>query len=205
MGFDFAHGAGNLKLELHRHGPDFAVWCNYKYLNAGPGAVGGAFIHERHFDADLPRLAGWWGHDKATRFQMPRDFAPIRSAEAWQLSNPPIVSLAALRASLDIFNEAGMDRIRLKSLALTGYLEQALLDAAVPGLEIATPGDPAGRGAQLSLRVKGAGPDVHDRLIAAGAVADWREPDIIRVAPAPLYNRFAEMDDFAGMLKQAVG
>lgn len=200
VGFDLAHAAGNLLLQLHDWNVDFAAWCSYKYLNAGPGGIAGCYIHERHHrDATLPRFAGWWGHDKKTRFLMGPEFAPIESAEGWQLSNPPIFQLAALRASLDIFDEAGMPRLRAKSERLTAYME-FLLDRRLAGkVEILTPRDPAARGCQLSLRVAG-GKAVHARLTAAGVVCDWREPDVIRVAPVPLYNSFMDVHRFVNTL-----
>lgn len=205
IGFDLAHAAGNIELKLHDWGLDFAAWCTYKYLNGGPGGVGGVFIHERHHgDKDIPRFAGWWGQDKANRFKMGPEFMPIPSAEGWQLSNAPVLSMAALRASLDIFNQAGMEAIRRKSLMLTSYLEfliqqrNLLSDKKV---EIITPSNPEERGAQLSLRAGGAeGKIVFDQLIAAGVIADWRYPDVIRVAPAPLYNSFKDVYRFAELL-----
>ncbi len=205
VGFDLAHAAGNLVLALHDWGVDFAVWCSYKYLNAGPGSLAGCFVHERHARrADLPRFAGWWGHDKETRFLMPDAFRPLPGAEGWQLSNPPILPLAALRASLDIFDEVGMARLREKSDRLTGYLEFLLQEKLPDAVEILTPADPAQRGAQLSLRVQG-GEGIHARLVAEGVVCDWREPDVIRVAPVPLYNRFADVYRFVEILTKAIG
>lgn len=208
VGFDLAHAAGNLVLRLHDWNVDFAVWCTYKYLNSGPGSVGGCFVHERHGRRhDLPRLAGWWGHDKRSRFRMEAGFQPIPGAEGWQLSNPPILSLAAIRASLDVFTEAGgMEPLREKSLRLTGYLEWLLREPLADAIEILTPADPRQRGCQLSLRVKGsaAGKTVFEKLEAAGVTCDWREPDVIRVAPVPLYNRFEEVHRFVEILKKAL-
>ncbi len=199
-GFDLAHAAGNLPLRLHDSGADFAVWCHYKYMNAGPGAVAGCFVHERHARTDRPRFAGWWGHDKQTRFRMAPEFAPTPGAEGWQLSNPPILALAPLRASLDLFDKAGgMAALRAKSEKLTGLLE-ALIRARVGDvLEIVTPADPRQRGAQLSLRVAGGrerGRELFEYLASVGTLGDWREPDIIRISPAPLYNRFMDVYRF---------
>jgi len=192
VGFDLAHAAGNLALRLHDSGCDFAVWCSYKYLNSGPGAVAGCFVHERHAHSDRPRFAGWWGHDQDSRFRMGPNFVPTPGADGWQLSNPPILALAPLRVSLAIFRRAGMDALRRKSLALTGYFETLLRERLDRVLEIATPSDPDRRGCQLSLRVRGgrtAGRALFDHLNAIGIVVDWREPDVIRAAPTPLYNR----------------
>lgn len=195
VGFDLAHAVGNLPLALHDSGADFAVWCSYKYLNAGPGAVAGAFVHARHARADLPRFAGWWGHDKGTRFQMGPTFRPTPGADGWQLSNPPILALAPLRISLEQFHRAGMTRLREKSLDLTGYLEW-LVDTELAGtLASVTPRAPARRGAQLSIRVIGGrerGRALFDYLIEHGIIGDWREPDVIRIAPTPLYNRYSD-------------
>jgi len=198
VGFDMAHAAGNLPLHLHDWDVDFAVWCSYKYLNGGPGCVGGCFVHERHArNQQLPRFAGWWGHDKSSRFQMPSQFQPIPGAEGWQLSNPSILSLAALRASMAIFDEATMARLRAKSETLTAYLEFLLAQQANEEFSILTPRDPAQRGAQLSLQVTKGGRAVCDRLARQGILCDWREPDILRVAPVPLYNSFADVHAFA--------
>ncbi len=208
VGFDLAHAAGNLVLSLHEWNVDFAVWCTYKYLNSGPGSVGGCFVHERHGrQQDLPRLAGWWGHDKESRFRMEPGFRPIPGAEGWQLSNPPILSLAAIRASLDIFMEAGgMEPLREKSLRLTGYLEWLLQREIGDAVELLTPRDPSRRGCQLSLQVKSnaSGRTVFERLEASGVTCDWREPDVIRVAPVPLYNRYEEVHRFVEILRDAL-
>lgn len=197
VAFDLAHAAGNLVLKLHDHGPDFAVWCSYKYLNGGPGCVGGCFVHARHAQAwDMPRFAGWWGHDESTRFRMRPEFHPMPGAEGWQLSNPPIVALAALRASMDIFSEAGMERLRAKSILLTGYAEFLLRKKQSSRFSVITPGEAAGRGAQLSIRLPQGGRQICDKLAAQGIVTDWREPDVLRVAPVPLYNSFLDVLDF---------
>jgi len=197
VGFDLAHAAGNVPLRLHDWGPDFAAWCNYKYLNGGPGCVAGCFVHQRHARAwDLPRLAGWWGHDEETRFQMGPDFHPMAGAEGWQLSNPPILALAALRASMEIFSEAGLERLRSKSLSLTGYMEFLLDQHSSPKYSIITPREPERRGAQLSIRLLGAGRELCDQLAAQGVTGDWREPDIFRVAPVPLYNSHQDVYRF---------
>jgi kynureninase len=207
-GFDMAHAAGNLVLRLHDWNVDFGVWCTYKYLNSGPGSVGGCFVHERHgMRPDLPRLAGWWGHDKASRFRMEPGFRPISGADGWQLSNPPILSLAAIRASLDVFMEAGgMEPLREKSLRLTGYFEWLLERDLGDSVEILTPADPRQRGCQLSIRVKSSvsGRAVFEKLEASGVVCDWREPDVIRVAPVPLYNRYEEVHRFVEILRKAL-
>ncbi|HKI26975.1 MAG TPA: kynureninase [Candidatus Sulfotelmatobacter sp.] len=202
VGFDLAHAAGNLPLHLHDWGPDFAVWCSYKYLNGGPGCVGGCFVHERHARAwNLPRFAGWWGHDENIRFQMGPDFHPMAGAEGWQLSNPPILALAPLRASMEIFAEAGMERLREKSVHLTAYLEfllhQSLQSSrGSPHFTLVTPPQPERRGAQLSIRLPRAGRALCARLAAEGVIGDWREPDIFRVAPAPLYNSYQDVYQF---------
>ncbi len=200
VGFDLAHAAGNVLLELHRWGVDFACWCSYKYLNGGPGAVAGCFVHERFAnDAALPRFAGWWGHDKASRFRMGPDFRAIPGAEGWQLSNPSILAMAAVKASLDIFYEAKMENLRAKSVLLTGYLEYLFGGR----FEIITPRAAAERGCQLSIRMSKDGRKVFDALTAAGVVCDWREPDCIRVAPVPLYNSFMDVYRFAKIFAEA--
>ena len=199
VGFDLAHAAGNLPLALHDSRADFAAWCHYKYVNAGPGAVAGAFVHERHAITDRPRFAGWWGHDQATRFRMGPAFVPTPGADGWQLSNPPILALAPVRVSLELFAEAGMDRLRAKSLQLTGYLERRVREELADTLQIVTPREPERRGCQLSLRVAGGrehGRALFEFLESRGVVGDWREPDVIRISPVPLYNRFADVDRF---------
>ena len=203
VGFDLAHAAGNVMLHLHDWQVDFAVWCSYKYLNAGPGSTAGCFVHERHANAvDLPRFAGWWGHDKATRFKMGPDFQPIAGAEGWQLSNPAILPLAALRASMAIFDEAGMANLCAKSEKLTGYLEFLIEQIGGDAVESITPKQPEARGAQLSLRLARDGKAVFDRLSARGVVCDWREPDVIRIAPVPLYNSFTDVYRFVEIMKE---
>ncbi|MBV9725101.1 MAG: kynureninase [Gammaproteobacteria bacterium] len=215
-GFDLAHSIGNTPLALHGADADFAVWCSYKYLNGGPGAIGGCFVHQRHSEAQprtshggtLPgtRLAGWWGHEEPTRFLMEPQFRAANGAAAWQISNPPILATAPLIASLSIFLQAGMEALRAKSIALTGFLEE-LLQPLAPEVGILTPREPERRGCQLSLRLA-AGPhrgkEVFDALAARGVVCDWRSPDIIRVAPVPLYNRFEDVWRFAVVLREAL-
>jgi kynureninase len=207
VGLDLAHGIGNTLMSLHDWNVDFAVWCSYKYLNAGPGAIGGCFVHERHAQGDLPRFAGWWGHDSEIRFQMGPDFKPIAGAQGWQLSNPPVLSAAPLLASLEIFQRAGMGRLRRKSMALTGYL-QRLIESRLQGqVDIITPSAAEARGCQLSLRIArppAAARRCHDLLTAAGVVSDWREPDVLRLAPIPLYNSYSEVFAAVDALSQAV-
>ena len=206
VGFDLAHAAGNLSLRLHDWGPDFAVWCSYKYLNGGPGCVAGCFVHERHAQAwGLPRFAGWWGHEEKIRFQMGPDFQPMPGADGWQLSNPPILELAALRASMDIFQEAGIEHLRAKSESLTGYLEFLLDQHASPKFSLITPRENKRRGAQLSLRIPHAGRSLCETLTKAGIVGDWREPDTFRVAPAPLYNSYQDIYQFSRKFLAALG
>lgn len=205
VGFDLAHAAGNLHLQLHDADCDFAVWCSYKYLNSGPGAVAGCFVHERHARGDLPRFAGWWGHDQATRFQMRPEFIPSAGADGWQLSNPPILALAPMRVSLSIFRRAGMAALRAKSEALTAYFETLIRSELAETLDIVTPSEMHRRGCQLSLRVKGprdAGRALFEHLQAHGIVVDWREPDVIRAAPTPLFNRHIDCLRFVLCVKE---
>ncbi|MGA7537531.1 MAG: kynureninase [Steroidobacteraceae bacterium] len=202
-GFDLAHAIGNLPLALHDIEADFAVWCSYKYLNGGPGAIGGGFVHERH---ERPHLAGWWGHETATRFRMGPEFRAAPGAAGWQISNPPILSAAPLIASLALFSQAGLPRLRRKSLVLTGYLEY-LLDRLAPDVALITPRGVGARGCQLSLRIagpQGRGQRVFDALTAQGAIGDWREPDTMRLAPVPLYNSFVDVFRGAEALAQAL-
>ena len=207
VGFDLAHAIGNVPLQLDNDEVDFAVWCGYKYLNSGPGGMAGTFIHEKHAkNFDLPRLAGWWGHDDKERFQMKKGFRPMLGADGWQLSNFPVLSGAAQLASLEIFDEAGVNRLRKKSLLLTGYLEFLLKSQEnySDRFQIITPADPQGRGCQLSILMKKNGKKVFDRITKAGVIADWREPDVIRVAPVPLYNTFEEVFLFAQIFAHAL-
>jgi kynureninase len=197
IGFDLAHGAGNLLLRLHEDGPDFAAWCNYKYLNAGPGGLGGVFVHDRHAGAELPRFEGWWGHDKERRFEMASRFSPIRGAEGWQLSNPPILQLAALRASMELFDRATMPALRQRGDRLTGYLEFLLRKL---GVEVLTP---AARGSMLTVRFAKAGKAAE--LAKRGAIVDLRPPDIVRITPAPLYNSFEDVQRLGALLRELDG
>jgi kynureninase len=194
-GFDLAHAIGNLPLSLHDWGADFAAWCSYKYLNGGPGATAGAFVHERHFASKLPRLSGWWGNDLETRFEMAEPFRPYRGAAGWQVSNHPLLGMVPLQASFAQFAEVGMPALRERSIALTAWLE-SLLEARLAGkIEILTPRDPGARGAQLSVRIAGTpggGRALFDRLLTGGLTCDWREPDVIRLAPAPMYNSYED-------------
>jgi len=205
VGFDLAHAAGNVELHLHDWNVDFAAWCSYKYLNAGPGAIAGVFVHERHAEiSDLPRFAGWWGHDKKTRFLMKPKFIPIKGAEGWQLSNPPIFQLAALKASLDNFEDAGIKTLVEKSKKLTGYFEFLLSEINDERIAVITPSNENQRGCQLSIRVKNADKNLFKKISDQGVIADWREPDVIRVAPVPLYNSFANVYRFAEILKDCL-
>ncbi len=205
VGFDLAHAAGNLNLQLHDWGVDFAAWCGYKYLNGGPGAPSGVFIHERHLGkTDIPRFEGWWGHDKSTRFEMPDEFVPTETAEAWQLSNPPILAMAPLLASLEIFHEAGMDNLVKKNILLTSFLEKLILSELSSQIEIITPTNPNDRGCQLSLRLVHPIDNIMNQLYDVGIIADWREPDVIRIAPVSLYNRFIDCFEFVRKLKNII-
>ncbi|GAA4241265.1 kynureninase [Actinomadura meridiana] len=204
VGWDLAHAAGNVPLRLHDWDVDFAAWCSYKYLNSGPGAVAGAFVHERHVrDESVPKLSGWWGTDPAVRFRMDPDISPPSSADAWQLSNPPILALAPVLASLEIFDRVGMDALRAKSERLTGYLASRL--ASIGGVTVITPPDPAARGAQMSLRVPDAGGLTRRLAGDHGVIADAREPDVVRLAPVPLYCTFHDCHRAADALTDALG
>jgi kynureninase len=208
-GFDLAHAAGNIPLQLHNWGVDFACWCSYKYLNSGPGGVSGVFIHEKHIaNPALPRFAGWWGYTKETRFQMAKGFTPIPTAEGWQLSNAPILSMAALKASLDIFAEAGFEALVGKSKQLAAYLHATVQHvnglSSTPSIEVITPDSEARHGCQVSLLMLRDGRKVFDALTNAGVVADWREPNVIRIAPVPLYNRFEDIYQFGQILANTI-
>ena len=203
VGIDLAHGAGNIKPELHNSGVDFAAWCTYKYLNSGPGSLAGLFVHEKHsYNKDLKRFAGWWSHNKSTRFNMRQPLDVIPGAEGWQLSNPPVLSMAAIKASLDMFNEVGMDALRKKSIKLTGYFEYLIHEMNNDKIKIITPLNPKERGCQLSIQVKNADKSLHKKLIEAHIITDWREPDVIRCAPTPLYNTFEDVFKMVEKLKK---
>ncbi len=210
VGFDLAHAAGNVKLELNAWGVDFAAWCSYKYLNSSPGGVSGLFVHERHANnKDLPRFAGWWGHDKTTRFLMEPGFQPMPGAEGWQLSNAPVLGMAAHLASLDIFDEVGMDALIAKRVDLTNYLEFMINDLSqrkgeLCSFEIITPKNPDERGAQLSILLHGMGKSLFDKITKMGVIADWREPNVIRIAPVPLYNSYEDVYRFSKCLENAI-
>jgi kynureninase len=205
-GFDLAHAAGNVEMSLHDWDVDFAVWCSYKYLNSGPGGVAGVYIHEKHIaDKTLPRFAGWWGHTKETRFQMQKGFEPIPTAEGWQISNAPILSMAAHKASLDIFEEAGIDQLHKKRQKLSGYLWYILNDIngrqSKKVIEMVTPADEKERGCQVSIKMLERGMEVFNALTEQGVIVDWREPNVIRVAPVPLYNTFEDVWQFGNLIE----
>tara|TARA_B100000508_G_scaffold140085_2_gene140003 strand:+ start:3794 stop:5068 length:1275 start_codon:yes stop_codon:yes gene_type:complete len=209
VGWDLAHAAGNVELALHDWGVDFAAWCSYKYLNSSPGGVSGLFVHEKHAkNEDLPRFAGWWGHNKAERFQMKPGFHPIEGAEGWQLSNAPVLGMAAHNAALDIFEEVGMEAIFKKRDNITAYLEFVITEISASSdkadFEIITPKEQHRRGAQLSILAHGQGKALFDAMAKAGVVADWREPNVIRIAPAPLYNSYEDVYRFGQILKSAI-
>ena len=203
VGFDCAHSAGNVILSLHDSGADFAVWCTYKYMNSGPGSLSGCFVHEKHaYNKELNRFAGWWSHNKQTRFNMRQEFDVLPGAEGWQLSNPPVLSMAAIKASLDIFDEVGMEKLTEKSKKLTAYLEYLINQLQHKRIKIITPSNPGERGCQLSIQVKNADKILHEKLTKAGVVTDWREPDVIRCAPVPLYNSFTDVYEMVERLKE---
>lgn len=209
VGFDLAHAAGNAKLDLHDWNVDFAAWCSYKYMNSGPGGVSGVFIHEKHHKENLNRFAGWWGYDKATRFKMEKGFKPIETAEGWQLSNAPILSMAAHMASLEIFHEAGMKNLNEKTEKLTGYLEFIVDEisaeqASNKKFDIITPRDKNQRGCQISVVANNRGKKLFTDLLSKGVIADWREPNVIRMAPVPLYNNFEDVFRFGEILKSII-
>jgi kynureninase len=205
VGIDLAHGAGNIQPNLHDSGVDFAAWCTYKFLNSGPGSLAGLFVHERHADnKDLPRFAGWWNHNKETRFNMRMPFDVMEGAEGWQLSNPPILSMAAIKASLDLFEEVGMDALREKSEKLTGYFEFLINQIETDRIRIITPKNPKERGCQLSIQVKNADKSLHQKLMDHHIITDWREPDVIRCAPVPMYNSFEDVYQMVSILKELV-
>ena len=202
VGFDCAHGAGNVALNLHDSGADFAVWCTYKYLNSGPGSLGGCFVHERHANnKTLNRFTGWWSHNKKTRFNMRGEFDQLPGAEGWQLSNPPILSMAAIKASLDIFKDVGMDNLIKKSKKLTQYFEFLITQINNNNISIITPSNPQHRGCQLSIQVKNANKTLHKKLTNAGVISDWRDPNVIRCAPVPLYNSYLDVFNMVEKLK----
>lgn len=208
VGWDLAHGAGNIPLQLHDWDVDFAAWCGYKYLNSGPGGISGAFIHEKHHgQKDIPRFEGWWGHDKKERFLMGDEFDPIPTAEAWQLSNAPVFSMTPLLASLELFQEVGMKALREKSVRLTAYLEEvikAVGENTGVELKLITPKNPQKRGAQLSVIVSSKGKSVFDAITKEGVIADWREPSVIRLAPVPMYNSFEDVYQFGKVFEKAL-
>jgi kynureninase len=207
VGFDLAHAIGNVPLSLHDDGVDFAVWCSYKYLNAGPGGIAGAFVHERHARSfNLDRLAGWWGHEERERFEMKKGFKPMAGADGWQVSNFPVFSGAPLLASLELFKAAGLNRLRKKSIALTGYAEYLLhsIDPSNRSFDIITPSDAEQRGCQLSLLMHRQGRKIFDQITRAGVICDWREPDVIRIAPVPLYNQYEDLFRFAEILQRSI-
>ncbi|MGD1844776.1 MAG: kynureninase [Salibacteraceae bacterium] len=209
VGFDLAHGVGNVPLALHDWDVDFAAWCSYKYLNSGPGSVSGIYVHERHAsNPEVPRLAGWWGHHKEDRFLMEKGFRPIPTAESWQMSNAPVFSMAVHKASLELFDEIGMPALRTKSEQLTGYLEFVIGEVSKKSssidLEVITPKEKKWRGCQLSILAHGSGKPLFDQLTQEGVVADWREPNVIRIAPVPLYNSFEDAYRFGKILEKAI-
>lgn len=204
VGFDMAHGAGNIEMKLHERDVDFATWCSYKYLNSGPGSLAGVYIHERYHDVEIPRFEGWWGHNKVERFEMPDEFHPIATAEAWQLSNPPILPMACMRASLEIFAEAKMSEIRKKSMTMMEHAENCFSDIDSDEIAFITPNETEMRGCQLSIQVKNGDKTVFNKLQEKGVIADWRKPDVIRIAFVPLYNSYKDVEMFSQFLKEAM-
>ncbi len=208
LGLDLAHAIGNVELKLHEWNIDFATWCSYKYLNSGPGGVSGVFVHNKYAKRpDLPRFAGWWGNAEKSRFKMEKKFVPQEGAAGWQMSNAPVMNMAAHKASLELFEKAGIKNLRKKSIQLTAYLEYLLQPTTCSPqspITIITPTDPKARGCQLSLQTKANGKKIFDKLTKAGIIADWREPDVIRIAPVPMYNSFEDVWRFADILSKAM-
>lgn len=208
VGFDLAHAAGNIQMELHQWDVDFAAWCSYKYMNSGPGNASGCFVHEKHHQSNLPRFAGWWGHNKERRFKMEPVFDPVQGADGWQVSNLPVLTLAPYLASLQMFDEVGMEMLVQKRDLITSYLEYILhdIDTQIPDthFEIITPSHPSERASQLSVYLHGQGRKLFDYLMANGVITDWREPNVIRLAPVPLYCSFEDMYNFGQILKQGI-
>jgi kynureninase len=207
VGFDLAHAAGNIKLDLHNWNADFAAWCSYKYMNSGPGNASGCFVHQKHHHSGMPRFAGWWGHNKERRFKMEPTFDPVQGAEGWQISNLPILSLAPYLASVELFDEIGMDKLIAKRNQITSYLEFILheIDKEVAStFEIITPSNPEERACQLSVFLHGEGRSLFDYLMKNGVITDWREPNVIRLAPVPLYTSFEDMYNFGQILKAGI-
>lgn len=203
VGIDLAHGVGNIQPNLHDSEVDFAAWCTYKYLNSGPGSLAGIFVHEKHSkNTALPRFAGWWNHNKKTRFNMRLPFDVMEGAEGWQLSNPPILSMAAILASLDLFDEVGMNSLREKSEKLTGFFEFLIQQIETDKIKIITPSNPKERGCQISIQIKDANKSLHQQLLAKNVITDWREPNVIRCAPVPLYNSFEDVFQMVSILKE---
>lgn len=205
VGIDLAHGVGNIQPNLHDSEVDFAAWCTYKYLNSGPGSLAGIFVHEKHSkNRALPRFSGWWNHNKKTRFNMRMPFDVLEGAEGWQLSNPPILSMAAILASLDLFDEVGMNALREKSEKLTGFFEFLIQQIETDKIKIITPSNPKERGCQISIQIKDVNKSLHQQLLAKNVITDWREPNVIRCAPVPMYNSFEDVFQMISILKELI-
>ena len=203
VGIDLAHGVGNVNLKLHESGIDFAAWCTYKYLNSGPGSLGGIFVHNKHKkNKSLKRLTGWWGQNKSKRFKMREELEISNGAEGWQLSNPAILSMAAIKASLELFRKVGMNKLRMKSIKLTGYLEFLILKMNNKNIDIITPKDPNQRGCQLSIKLNNSNKSLHKNLRLNNVITDWRDPNVIRCAPVPFYNSYQDVYNFVKILKK---
>ena len=203
VGIDLAHGVGNVNLLLHESGIDFAAWCTYKYLNSGPGSLGGIFVHNKHKkNKSLKRLTGWWGQNKSKRFKMREELDISNGAEGWQLSNPAILSMAAIKASLELFRKAGMNKLRMKSIKLTGYLEYLILQMNNKNIDIITPKDPNQRGCQLSIKLNNSNKSLHENLRLNNVITDWRDPNVIRCAPVPFYNSYQDVYNFVKILRK---